>query len=49
MKEDLIKKSVLRSVQKVAEVEANMAWTPWPPTCTGIIHQPKRPQKKNKK
>lgn len=40
-----MKKTVLQVVGKVAEFEANKMYTPWPPICAGLIHQPKRPKK----
>lgn len=41
-----IKKSVLKAVGKIVEYQANVTNSGWPPTCVGLIHQPKRFRKK---
>lgn len=43
MNNSSLKKGLLKTVEKVtrAEVEKNLFG--WPPLCTGIYHQPKRP------
>ncbi len=46
MKNNLVKQTILKAIGKVAEVEANLVFSEWPPACSGFIHQPKRPQKK---
>ncbi|MBQ6996484.1 MAG: cyclic lactone autoinducer peptide [Lachnospiraceae bacterium] len=48
MKKSNLKTSVLRVVQKAigSEVEKNNSGNSF---CIGILHQPKRPQKNNKK
>ena len=40
------KGKMLEVVERIArvEVERNQNW--WPPICSGILHQPKRPKKK---
>lgn len=46
MKKANEKKAILKALGKVAEVEANMKNSGWPPMCIGIIYQPERPKKK---
>lgn len=37
---------LLNVAGKVAKMEAIKTKSPWPPICGAILHQPKRPQKK---
>ncbi len=41
----IFKERVLKTVVKMAEFEANVSNAKWPPTCVGLLHQPKRPKK----
>lgn len=49
MKKSSLKKNLLKAVEKVTRGEVQNVVYGWPPLCTGIYHQPKRPQKPNKK
>lgn len=45
-----MEEKVLRLMQRTAEKEVKRLdtehnWPDWPPSCTIILHQPKRPQK----
>ncbi len=40
------KKSALKMVEKIVRIEVEKNFFEWPPLCTGIYHQPKRPIKK---
>ena len=44
-----VTKELLKVVEKVARVEVEKTISGWPPLCTGIYHQPKRPQKNETK
>lgn len=46
MKDNMVKKNILMVVGKVAEIQANIVDSSWPPKCAGLLHQPKRPKKK---
>ena len=37
---------ILKIVQNIVRVEVERNSNKWPPTCMGILHQPKRPSKK---
>lgn len=37
------KKEALRLVERIARVKVEENSYRWPPICTGILHQPKRP------
>lgn len=39
------KKAVLGMTAKIVEKEVQKLRDQWPPTCMGILHQPKRPKK----
>lgn len=41
-----IKKNVLKAIESITRSEIEKSKQPWPPLCTGILHQPKRPVKK---
>lgn len=49
MRKCSFKKEVLKVMEKVARVEVKNTVYGWPPLCTGIYHQPKRPQISNEK
>jgi cyclic lactone autoinducer peptide len=37
---------VLKIVERVARMEMNYSSDSWPPKCSAILHQPKRPMKR---
>ncbi len=41
-----MKENVLKVIGKAIEAEANANAKQWPPICTMILHQPKRPKRK---
>ncbi|MCD7837232.1 MAG: cyclic lactone autoinducer peptide [Lachnospiraceae bacterium] len=43
-----IDKKVLKAVERVARNEVIRNMSGWPPLCGGLLHQPMRPQKKQK-
>lgn len=43
------KKNVWKVIKKVAEVEADMKNTGWPPACDAFLYQSKRPESKKNK
>lgn len=43
-KEVRLSKTVLKAVEKVTRQEVKKNAFGWPPLCTGIYHQPKRPK-----
>lgn len=45
MKEKQGRKTVLQVVEKIARAKVLLDDKQWPPTCIGILHQPKRPNK----
>jgi len=45
MKKVNIENMVLEMVGKVVKLEVKKNENAWPPICTGIVHQPKRPKK----
>lgn len=42
------KRDVLKFVETVARIKVEADSHRWPPLCTGILHQPKRPIPRNK-
>ena len=42
------RKNIWKAVKKAAEFQADMKNTGWPPDCSNILYQPKRPKKKEK-
>ncbi len=46
MKRNKASEVVLKTLAKATEHEAKVNMHGWPPRCTGIFHQPKRPTKK---
>ena len=38
-----VKKSLLKAMATVAEIEMEVNLNEWPPICIGILYQPKRP------
>lgn len=38
-------KSLLKVIERVTRVEVEKISYTWPPFCSGIYHQPKRPKK----
>lgn len=45
MKEQSSQKAVLVTVERIVRRRAQLIEKQWPPTCMGILHQPKRPPK----
>ena len=41
-----MKKEALKIVKAVAEFKVGKNEAPWPPACTTLLHQPRRPEKK---
>lgn len=41
-----ISKNVLKAIECVTRNEVEKSRYPWPPLCSGLLHQPKRPEKK---
>lgn len=39
-------KVMLKGIEKVARKEVEKMEKSWPPLCIGLLHQPKRPQKR---
>ncbi|MCY6958483.1 AgrD family cyclic lactone autoinducer peptide [Clostridium brassicae] len=40
-----VNKYLLKIVERITRVEVDKNSRTWPPFCSGIYHQPKRPQK----
>lgn len=40
-----IKKNLLKIVERITRIEVEKNLHAWPPFCSGIYHQPKRPKK----
>lgn len=47
-KKEMLKKKALKVMTELIEVSTKEYLEEWPPHCTLILHQPTRPQKKNK-
>ncbi|MCD7709405.1 MAG: cyclic lactone autoinducer peptide [Clostridiales bacterium] len=43
-----VSKTVLKVTERMARKEAASSSEAFPPVCAGILHQPKRPQQKDK-
>lgn len=41
-----INKKALKVVERIARNEVEKVRCGWPPVCSGILHQPKRPKQK---
>lgn len=39
-------RNVLKVLECVTRKEAEKSKYPWPPLCSGLLHQPKRPESK---
>lgn len=40
-----MEKKLLMAVKSIARIEVERSSNKWPPTCMGILHQPRRPKK----
>lgn len=46
VKKDSVKKHILKMAAGAVKATSKVYMEEWPPHCTSILHQPKRPKKK---